>query len=67
MPSTYERSLIKGIVWEFISFIITLIAVYLIYGNIKFSIVFSLVLSVIKMIFFFIHERIWKKIMWGKY
>lgn len=66
MPSTYQRSFIKGISWEFISFIITTAAVYLVYGDIIFSIKFSLSISIIKIFLFFIHERIWKKIKWGK-
>lgn len=66
MPSTYERSFVKGVIWEGFSFIITLIAVYLIYGNFVFSLRFTFVLTAIKMVFFFIHERIWKTIKWGK-
>ncbi|MCX8158812.1 MAG: DUF2061 domain-containing protein [Candidatus Pacearchaeota archaeon] len=67
MPSTYERSFLKGVVWEIFSFAITLVAVYLIYGNFYNSLRFTAVLTLIKMIFFFIHERIWKTIKWGKY
>jgi len=67
MASTLQRSLIKGIVWETISLIITFIAVYLIYGNLTLSIKFSLGLSAVKIVIFFAHERIWKKIKWGKY
>jgi len=67
MASTCERSLVKGIVWEVLSFIVTVIAVYLVYGNLAMSIKFSLVLSMIKIFLFFIHERVWKKIRWGKY
>ena len=67
MPSTYKRSLTKGIVWEGFSFIITLIAIYLFYGNLPLSIKFTLILTIIKMILFFVHERAWKKIKWGKH
>jgi len=67
MASTLQRSLIKGIVWETISLIITFIAVYLIYGNLTLSIKFSLGLSAVKIVIFFAHERIWKKVKWGKY
>lgn len=67
MPSTYKRSLVKGIVWEGFSFIIILIAVFLIYGNFSFSLKFSIGLSLIKVILFFIHERAWKNVKWGKY
>lgn len=67
MASTFLRSFIKGVSWEFISFIITVGAVYYIYGDFVLSIKFSLVLSLIKIFFFFAHERLWKKIVWGKY
>jgi len=67
MPSTYKRSLIKGLVWEGFSLLITFIAVFLIYGNLKLSLKFSLGLSLIKTLLFFVHERAWKNIKWGKY
>jgi len=67
MPSTYKRSLVKGIVWETISFVLTLIAVYWIYGNLSLSIKFTLGMTLVKMVLFFIHERAWKKVKWGKY
>lgn len=56
----------KGMVWEGFSFIITFIAVYLFYGNFTLSFKFSILLSLIKVILFFIHERTWKNIQWGK-
>ncbi|OGJ15449.1 hypothetical protein A3K73_04220 [Candidatus Pacearchaeota archaeon RBG_13_36_9] len=67
MASTYQRSLIKGIVWEGISFIITTLAIYIFYGDIITSLKFSVILTLIKMIFFFVHERAWKGVRWGKY
>ncbi|MFA5724163.1 MAG: DUF2061 domain-containing protein [Candidatus Pacearchaeota archaeon] len=67
MPSTYKRSLVKGIAWEGFSFIITFIAVYLFYGDFTLSLKFAILLSLIKVILFFIHERAWKNVRWGKY
>ena len=67
MGSTYRRSFVKGFSWEFFSFIITFIAVYLVFGNARISLGFSLALTLFKASIFFIHERIWKKIRWGKY
>lgn len=66
MGSTYQRSLVKGIAWEFISFIITTIIVYLFHKNFLESLKFSFILTVIKAFLFFFHERIWKTIHWGK-
>ncbi|MEI7719486.1 MAG: DUF2061 domain-containing protein [archaeon] len=67
MASTYERSLAKGIVWEGLSFLITLLAIYLVYGDFKLAVKFNSILMIIKLVLFFIHERAWKDIRWGKY
>lgn len=67
MASTRERSLVKGIVWEGFSFIITLIAIYWIYGDFHLALKFNIVLTIVKMFLFFIHERVWKDVRWGKY
>ena len=56
MGSTIERSFVKGIIWEFISFIIVIIVIYVIYGNLNASIRLSLILTIIKIPIFFIHE-----------
>ncbi len=66
MPSTYKRSLVKGIVWEGFSFVITFVAVYLFYGDVALSLKFSVLLSLVKVVLFFIHERAWKNVKWGK-
>jgi adenylylsulfate kinase len=67
MASTLERSFLKGVVWEIISFFIVIVIVYIVYSNLKTSIIFSLVLTIIKIPLFFIHERVWKHISWGKF
>lgn len=66
MGSTFERSFIKGCIWEFVSFMIAFIIAYLIYGNLTSSIKFAVILTLIKIPFYFIHERVWKMIKWGK-
>jgi len=67
MASIPLRSFIKGVCWETIGFAITLFAIYLIYGNFLGSLAFTLILTFFKVFLFFIHERLWKKIRWGKY
>jgi adenylylsulfate kinase len=66
MGSTPQRSLFKGISWEIISFILTLVVVFLLYRNIVISLKITLILTAIKIPVYFIHERTWKKIKWGK-
>jgi adenylylsulfate kinase len=66
LGSTLERSFLKGCMWEFISFIIAISIAYAFYHSWGSSIRFVLILTVIKVPLFFIHERIWKRIKWGK-
>jgi len=66
MGSTPERSFIKGICWEIISFFLTLLVIFILYGDIIISLKITIILTVIKMPIYFIHERIWKKFKWGK-
>jgi uncharacterized membrane protein len=66
MPSTYKRSFIKGIIWEGGTFILTSAVIYLFFGNITQSLTIGFLLTLIKMPLYFIYERIWKMIRWGK-
>jgi uncharacterized membrane protein len=66
ITSTPKRSFIKAFTWETIAFIITLVAVYIVYGDIGKSIKFTLILTIIKIFILYFHERIWKRTMWGK-
>lgn len=67
MASTPMRSFVKGVAWEMTTFVLTTLAIYIIYGNFAGSVIFSFILTLIKMGLYFVHERIWKKIKWGKY
>jgi uncharacterized membrane protein len=66
MGSTPERSFVKGICWEVVSFLLTLLVVYMLYRNILISLKITIILTLIKIPFYFVHERIWKKFKWGK-
>jgi len=66
MGSTLERSFIKGMCWEIISFFLTLLVIFILYRNIFISLKITIILTVIKMPIYFIHERIWKRFKWGK-
>jgi len=66
LTSTPKRSFIKALIWETISFVITLIAVYILQKDMGVSLKFTFALTIVKVIFLYNYERIWKKIMWGK-
>jgi uncharacterized membrane protein len=66
-PSRIHRSLAKGITWETFSFFLTLFITYLYTQSIKTSFELTSICFFIKIIFFFLHERLWHQVTWGKH
>lgn len=64
--SQARRSLMKGISWETFSFFLTLLVTFWYLQSFSTSVRLTGILFVIKIIFFFLHERIWHKVKWGK-
>jgi len=64
--STIQRSLLKTITWRIIGSIDTMIITYFITGNWKFGLAVGGVEVVSKMILYYLHERVWQRIKWGK-
>jgi len=58
MGSKPIRSFVKGVIWEFLGVLV----LYLLTESFKVSFVYIL----IRIFLFFVYERIWKKIRWGK-
>jgi uncharacterized membrane protein len=61
-----HRSLMKAISWESFSFILTSIIVYLFTGDKRLTIELTVTCQLIKVFFFYLHERIWHRTSWGK-
>lgn len=61
------RTLVKGICWEFSGFLTLGFITWLWYGSWQVATKFALIYTIIRVIFFYIHERIWKHIKWGRY
>ncbi|MFN3404578.1 MAG: DUF2061 domain-containing protein [Cytophagaceae bacterium] len=59
-------SLAKGVTWRMLGTIDTMIISYFITGKIKTAVSIGLVEVVTKIALYFVHERIWLKIPWGK-
>jgi len=64
--STIQRSLLKTITWRIIGSIDTMIITYFITGNWKFGLAVGGIEVVSKMILYYLHERVWQRIKWGK-
>jgi len=56
----------KGISWETIAFIITIIITYVYLNSFSESLMLTAILFLIKIVFFIGHERLWHRVTWGK-
>lgn len=61
-----ERSIVKSITWRIVGTADTVIISWIVTGalTLAFSIGFVELLS--KMLLYFVHERVWNKVRWGK-
>lgn len=66
MADSTKRTLIKALVFRVISAISSFILIYALTGNAGFGVKFTIIDSIIKISLYFIHERAWIKIKWGK-
>jgi len=61
-----KRTLIKTITWRIIALLTTIAVVYLYSGSAKESIVIGFAANFLKMFFYYIHERAWNKVDFGR-
>lgn len=61
-----KRSLAKSITWRLIAVVTTFTVGFAMTGSIAFSASLSLVSNGINFVLYYIHERFWLKVNWGK-
>jgi uncharacterized membrane protein len=61
-----KRSLAKSITWRLIAIVTTFAVGLVMTGSIAFSASLSLVSNGINFVLYYIHERFWLKVSWGK-
>jgi adenylylsulfate kinase len=64
--ATFRRSIVKTISYRVIVVILDFVAIYLFTGKISVALGFTIVSNIYTTIVYFLHERIWGKIKWGK-
>ena len=60
------RSIAKGVSWRFIATGTTVVIVYVFFGRLDLAIVAGIIESVLKIALYWVHERIWQRVKWGK-
>jgi adenylylsulfate kinase len=63
---TNKRSIAKGISWRVIATTTTIIIVYFFFNRLDLAIVAGLIETVLKVGFYWAHERAWFKVKWGR-
>jgi adenylylsulfate kinase len=63
---TLRRSVVKTISYRVVIIILDFTAIYLFTGQIKVAFGFTIVSNIYTTVGYFIHERIWDRVKWGK-
>lgn len=63
---TNTRSIFKGISWRVLATATTIIIVYLFFGRLDLAIAAGIIESVLKVALYWLHERVWFRVRWGK-
>lgn len=62
----FERSIAKTITYRILIVTSTFVITYFMTGELKFSLELTAVANIVNTILYFLHERFWNKIHWGK-
>lgn len=66
MQDDHKRSVFKAITWRFIATLTTMALVYLFTKEWKLSLGVGVLDIAVKLTLYYLHERIWNRIKWGK-
>jgi uncharacterized membrane protein len=64
--TTLKRSVVKAITYRLVIVCLDFIALYLITGKTTIALGFMIISNVYTTVGYFLHERIWSRIQWGK-
>ena len=61
-----SRTLVKAVTWQLIGFVVMSIVNYYYIGSLRAGIGLSALLTMIGLVIYYLHERLWAKISWGR-
>lgn len=61
-----SRTLVKALTWQLIGFVVMSIVNYYYIGSLRSGIGLSALLTMIGLVIYYLHERLWEKISWGR-
>lgn len=66
MNSTKQRSLAKSVTWRIIAIISTFVIAYAMTQDFNFATSITIISNVVNFILYYIHERAWLQVRWGR-
>jgi uncharacterized membrane protein len=63
---TVPRSIVKTISYRIVILVLDFVSIYLFTGQLKIALGFMIVSNIYTTVAYFLHERIWDSIKWGK-
>ena len=66
MNSTKQRSLAKSLTWRVVAVISTFAVGYMLTDDVSFATSLTIISNVINFILYYVHERFWLQIKWGR-
>ena len=66
MTEHHKRSFMKGMSWRIFATLTTMVIVFSLTGKIFLSFTVGLVEVITKIILYYVHERVWNYINWGR-
>ncbi len=63
---TNKRSVIKSLSWRIVGILVLAVTSYVITGNLRKMTWITAIYTVVQLALYFLHERVWDKINWGK-
>lgn len=66
MSNTVLRSAVKTVTWRIVGTVDTMVISFIVTGSLKMGLAIGGIEVITKMILYFIHERVWQKITFGK-
>ena len=67
MLETRKRSVVKALSWRFVATLITATVVFVMTGDFEIAAEIGLLDTTVKLGVFFLHERMWLRIPYGRY
>ena len=61
-----KRSLAKSFTWRIVAILVSFVVAFVMTGSVVLAASFSFLANLINFILYYVHERVWLKINWGK-